>query len=423
MKSKKQQKDSTVFSDPAVAAMINPQVFAMLSNTDSLGFKSFGYKISELKNAAATIGAFDASDQNILFREGVVSFKGLAIILNRIGNFYAGYGPYDQHSWEDFFQSCANITRGKNWSEAAATNIGKTSCGEKFKSLLTNYRTKVKDNNYVFNKNRSDDDVGQHLPAILASSVIIGENSKSAFFAARKKYRNDESFQFEMDFKDVKFGYFVNIKDQSKLQAYVDGSSDNKLSKFLILNKSSQLKWGKALQISPMEPGLSPLLWAEEHPHLFPEGSSNIAYAGGWSDLAPVQVLKGIGCEETIYITRQGFESDFLTKSRPITEATAVHGVAEIMGLKQSNKEAQFEWNQPNSGFRSAVNQADAVWCTDWNLAGNNAFEFMFNHTYDIGNKDTIHGTGNRTGFVANSTYMKTKFLNRRLTKSTVGCL
>ena len=133
--------------------------------------------------------------------------------------------------------------------------------------------------------------------------------------------------------------------------------------------------------------------------------------------------VEGYRCEETIYITRQGFESDFLTKSRPITEATAVHGVAEIMGLKQSNKEAQFEWNQPNSGFRSAVNQADAVWCTDWNLAGNNAFEFMFNHTYDIGNKDTIHGTGNRTGFVANSTYMKTKFLNRRLTKSTVGCL
>ena len=58
--------------------------------------------------------------------------------------------------------------------------------------------------------------------------------------------------------------------------------------------------------------------------------------AGGWSDLAPTLVLKNMGCERVVYVTREGDESGFATK------------IAKNLGMDEAAWKALYE-----SGWRS----------------------------------------------------------------------
>ena len=106
----------------------------------------------------------------------------------------------------------------------------------------------------------------------------------------------------------------------------------------------------------------------------------NIYSAGGWPDLHPVLVLKASGCDEVVFVTRQGGESVFGQQVfiRLTGYTDKIRFWKEIksqnrVGWKDLTQvEQNSPWNRlynlgnPDSSYNVSVNEADAVYCTDW---------------------------------------------------------
>jgi len=65
-------------------------------------------------------------------------------------------------------------------------------------------------------------------------------------------------------------------------------------------------------------------------------------------------VLRNLGCENVVYVTRTGDVSGF------------AKGVAELLGVSFEDAKALFDVDGP-SADSLALTEADATWCTDWN--------------------------------------------------------
>jgi hypothetical protein len=422
------QQIQTILADPGVVNLVNPNVIAMLRNEDNLGYRDMQLKVEEIRKAAEAIGAFDASDEKIFFREGIVNFEGLANVMNRIANFYAGYGIYNADLWKDFLDSCSQGTKGLNWRQVAGTVVDGKSCHERFTVLQKDFRGKARDNQFTFSKNRQDDKIGLRIPVVLASSVIKGKTAMNSFRSSLKRYRAGLAPDFKINFDAVQFGYFVPPKLRQDFEKNLSAAAanDKKLTRYYNINKTKSVTWNDVLRVSAMEPGLAAIKDSSVDGELFPNPGKHFGYAGGWTDLHPVQVLKAVGCDEVIYVTRRGEESSFITKSRKITDGTPSsdrHGVAELLNLMNPDQQDLFLWDNPSSGYSKAVQQSAAIWCTDWNMATATEFEWMFNHSYDIGNGNSAFSKGNEAGLVANSDFFKSRLKDRRLKNAAAGCL
>jgi hypothetical protein len=149
-----------------------------------------------------------------------------------------------------------------------------------------------------------------------------------------------------MSFDGIRFGYWGREADLATVQANPRGYSDLKTAKFLALGLDT---WAEVLANSPAEPGLARL--GDMTP-------TRIA-AGGWSDLHPVLVLKNLGCQSVVYVTRRGEESEF------------AEGVARQFGVTDTQLQALYALDQaagrPPSSQLLSIAAADGVWCTDWN--------------------------------------------------------
>jgi hypothetical protein len=66
-------------------------------------------------------------------------------------------------------------------------------------------------------------------------------------------------------------------------------------------------------------------------------------------------VLKNLGCEHVVYVTREGDESGFATK------------IAKNAGMSESDWKNLYDLSNPTSGYARSVAAADGVWCTNWN--------------------------------------------------------
>ena len=134
-------------------------------------------------------------------------------------------------------------------------------------------------------------------------------------------------------------------------------------------------KWG-------FLPTLSAIGWFnEKHPSWgvipFREG---ILSAGGWSDLHPSLVLKASGCDDVLYVTRQGGESVFGQQIfiRLTGYTDRIRFWRDIrdtnrIGVTDLNYDEKYSpWNKlynlanPESSYNLSVKVADAVYCTDW---------------------------------------------------------
>ena len=76
--------------------------------------------------------------------------------------------------------------------------------------------------------------------------------------------------------------------------------------------------------------------------------------AGGWTDPVPAQVLRAIGCRRIVLVNRKDGIGGFTT------------GVAGLLGASDEELDALYDLGDPDSGFTSALIEADGVWCTDW---------------------------------------------------------
>ena len=140
----------------------------------------------------------------------------------------------------------------------------------------------------------------------------------------------------------MKLGYFASEADLEAIDYNRRNFSDAKTRKAIGLGA---VTWREALTYSPAEPGIARELE-------LPDGNVS---AGGWPDLHPVLALKNVGCDEVVYITRRGAESDFALRMADTALDATPEQVEELYGLDTS------------SGFGLSLAESDAVLCTDWN--------------------------------------------------------
>lgn len=321
--------------------LINPAFLKLLFPTGNIEVDK--QRLQEAyKSVTAVGGAFAVpSDSSLFLRPGLLDFKKVASRLNYVAHFYAGLGNMKFGKMKDYSRNFETFLNECSDSVDTGWNNLNQKCHQTFKAAVTQYfLADEKDS-----KKRTSDLMGSGLPVLISTSVLSGDAFKK-YSHAKSKYENgkleDLSALSKLDFsKDVGFGYWGNSRDlKSVLKKQDAGDLKSALSRAL-----PEASWGEALSASPAEPGLSNGVKLNE----------NTVSLGGWSDLHPVKVLKDIGCEKVIYITRNSPESQFAVGTARQLGATDKH-IADLYSL--DNK---------GSSFSKALVMADGVWCTDWN--------------------------------------------------------
>ena len=322
--------------------LVNPELLDLLRDSPDPTFH-----VQDVAQALTGLASFEASDPTILVRPGLIDFAGVADKVGRIGSFYAGYGSFDAEGFEAFMQGCAAPGRGLGWSDVAALPMGDSgaTCGEAFGALATTWRA-----DFVANednhRSRIDDEIGAELPALISTSVITGDSVK-AWSDARDAYFAAESFELGVDFDDVKFGYFGAQGDLDQAGRNASEFDDIKTDKFFAIGPAT---WRTALSYSPAEPGLARALELPANA----DGIANVS-AGGWSDLHPTLVLRNMGCDNVVYVTRTDIEVGGFAD-----------GVATLLGMSDDTRAKLYDLDEDSAISRS-IADADAVWCTNWN--------------------------------------------------------
>ena len=141
----------------------------------------------------------------------------------------------------------------------------------------------------------------------------------------------------------------TGITDLDRVEKNPMGYQDLKPQKFMSLGPKS---YREALSLSPAEPGLARAL----------EISDTVVSTGGWSDLEPSLVLKNLGCEQVIVITRQGRTVGFGAD------------VSRQLGMTDEENTQMFDPGNPESSVAVSLGAADGIWCTNWD--GVEGFDF-----------------------------------------------
>jgi hypothetical protein len=315
-----------------------------------------GFQRQEIEQAAATFGSFHVDDNLLFFRPGLIDFEKLSEKLARVANFYAIRGPFSSGShsqlllgWGQYLNSCSEAAYGKVYGDLPA------SCKNQLNGLLHLFRAQYIPGEKSFQNsasNRLNEPVGGSLPALVSTSVLY--NADSLYERGQKSYRATHpkpgtAVDFHPAFTQIRFGYWGSHRDLAKAETHLPilFPDDLKSSKFLDMNPGNDLaigSWRTALRTSPAEPGLARMQ----------KISTGQISAGGWSDLHPVQALRAMGCEKIVYITRRGGESKFAQK------------IAQELGMTEHEQQSLYGLDQASSSLNTALKEADAVWCTNW---------------------------------------------------------
>lgn len=323
----------TIFSSQDIRDLINPEIVSLLQNSPNLPFH-----VRDIVDGVMSFGKFDATNNRILIRPGLLDFSSLADKLGRAASFYAGYDPVDGAGMQTLLASCAMPGRGKAWPEVAALPAGGATCGALLGQLITSFRDRFVAGGF---HTRADDMVGQTLPVLISTSVLTGP-AADAWRAARAQYKSGAEYTLDVNFDDVKFGYWGKQSELDRVGGNPNKFTDAKTGKFLSLGEAT---WREVLALSPAEPGLARGL----------EIDGMLISAGGWSDLHPVLALENLGCDKIVYVTRTGDESGF------------AQGVATMLGMTPAQKDALYNLDNPASSYAQSIATADGTWCTNWN--------------------------------------------------------
>jgi hypothetical protein len=365
------QKILSVLKDPKFLSLINPNIIAMLENRDQLGYLNYEYKVREVIQAVKEMGKFSATDQRILFREGVLNFTSVANTIGYVADFYAGRHNIANASLGQFIEQCglAAVSANKTWKALSETKTksGGT-CGSIFQnSALSFYAGLSRDRQ----SSRPKDQIGMRVPSIVSTAIVEGSPGISEMLKSQKRYLTDQNPNLNLDFNRVLFGYWLPPAYAQRIETEMFKFTDGKSKRFKSLGTNSS--WQLALENSPAEPGLSK----------FSPLSETRFSVGGWSDLHPVQVLKAAGCQNVIYVTRRTEESIFLVGNKPVDGVRPMQGISELLGLTEVDRKGIFDLSEPNSGFTSALKAADGVWCTDWNRFKDQEIAAMMDEAYN----------------------------------------
>lgn len=339
---------------------------AFLSNLATAKFYA-----GELSNAVSTFGAFNAqTDANLFFRPGLVDFDRLADQFGRIADFYSmqNADAAEVKLWNAFVSDCAVASRGQSWGQLVAT---RPSCASGFHALV-----QLHFNNGV-NGNFARQAIGVTIPSF-GSIAVLTESAHDEAVRAATLYRQNQDPQFGANFSlsapdQVRFGYWGREELLKRIAPNLS-PADEKSRRFLSLGRAP---WKTVLGLSPAEPGLSPL-------KEFTLAGQALTSAGGWSDLNPSLVLRAVGCENVVYITRRGGESLFgqgvakrlLGLDLDWSLISSASDVQKKASARRNNNGDPSDltslWSRlynlanPASSLRRSLDQDDAVLCTNW---------------------------------------------------------
>ena len=321
-----------LLASPELRDLVNPELGALLAASPDPA-----HHAGDVVDSVSAGLSFTATDATIFVRPGVVRFPGFVERLGRVGSFYAGYGLAEPGALADLLDACAPAARGRTWAEAAAAPYGATTCGDAFRELVAGWRD---DRAQAPGRSRLDDPVGGTLPALVTTGVLEGA-AVDAWRAARADYQAARQVALPVAWDDVGVGYFGDAGDLERVLAAGAARTDARSRKRRALGAAT---WRTALETSPAEPGLSRGV----------ELADGRVSVGGWSDLAPVLVLEDLGCDQVVYVTREGGAGSFET------------GISRLLGLADADAPALFALDEPSSSAHQALAAAGGVWCSDW---------------------------------------------------------
>jgi len=405
---------------------LNTALAAITNNSISDFDKDFQKKIdvfkveyNKVKNALAVFGSFNAKDDKTLFlREGVINFNELAKIFGFIANFYSlrNASETTKAHFSRLLKDCAKPTIGMSWDDIELKNV---SCKNQFNLALGSYSDD--ESRLPQPSQRLNDSVGAYFPSLISTSVVVGDTAVQQLKAAKKEYEQKSSEEIEnkdylnsleqlpLHNENLKFGYWGQSKDLQKIQNFIrTKSTDPRYSAMIQMDKTKrwlplgEASWSEVLSLSPAEPGLAPLQTFTT------TDKKELISLGGWSDLLPIPVLKFMGCQNVVYVTRQGGESLFAQgvakrifsfpeiewkdldpeKSTP-NNKTLLHN--NLGRLKNQSEDSVYKglWSKmfnlanPESSFNISLSAADAIICTNWNSYDiKKDFRAMINESY-----------------------------------------
>lgn len=362
------------FEDTPVGRLINDNHKNSLRN---YGLHMTPHRRWEILLAAQGLD-FNTEDVSLFFREGLLDYDQLVNIIGRVGDFFANRGPIDPRVWSTMFSpNCVQASQGLTWKEMEQSSVGK-SCAQVFKQGYKNYIQTTLVTHYQ--PSRLREPVGHHMKTLVSNSVIIGEGV-TKYKRAYQQYRNlvengpscanyDSGYPrfrqamakipFQLNFLDeVRYGYWGQKADLEEVEKGIASRKDDMKSS-LFINLGTQ-SWEYILRRSPAEPGLSKLV---------PMGDQMYS-SGGWSDLHPMPVLKDIGCEKVIYITRTNkVDSEY------------GQGIVKLFNIPEDVNDKLYNLYNPESSTSKALRLADAVVCSNWNSFGPMQFFDHFANSY-----------------------------------------
>ncbi len=327
-----------ILSSDELRLFINPEFLSFILDKDVVlrnpkqSAELIKFRAREAKIAIEQFGAFQASNQQIFFRPGLVNFRGVGQSIGRIADFYAGRFNHAEDAWVQGFNACGTHLAGKLPFEAGAEP-----CEAAFKLVFQAMRASGHNG-----KDRALDGVGTYFPAYATTAVLV--SNLQGYDQSKQLYLEGQTLPSLFKMADVRFGYTGKELGLKKAQSALANLTDLKSSKFEDLG---QMAWIDILAASPAEPGLANAQRLN-HP-------SNYYSLGGWSDLAPILFLKGIGCEEVTYLTRRGEDSKF------------ARDIAGQLGFSSVDQDGIFSLKNSESSLRSSLRAADSVLCSSWN--------------------------------------------------------
>lgn len=360
--------------DSQIEIPVNDQVLKLIFDAVQKKDKAqVRFYLNEIENSAKVFGNFDAkNDDNLFFRFGLVSFEKMAGYFGKVAGFYSTEGDSAQtlSAWKDLINQCSINSIGKTWPEIVQQN---PVCQNLFSKVFNSHF------NDIHNKAKPElNQAGLKIPMYASTAVIIGTEA-TRYNKAFTEYIKTRDVHYGLKYKiknpdQVVFGYWGDPKKLTQIKNNLDMSIE-KNKKFYSLGDAT---WLEILSLSPAEPGLS---------NLKPFTKDNINYvsAGGWSDLAPTLVLKASGCENIVYLTRQGGDSLFAQgvakrllnldiswdKLETSNDIISKRNILENdLGQKNdlnSNWSMLYNIANPQSSLRISLSVADAILCTDWN--------------------------------------------------------
>ena len=351
------------------------------------------YKPDVLKRELAEInGSIKVLDWSIdgpgiFLRRGFLNIEELAKRVGWAGDFYAGLDPAVLDDLKRLLDSCAEDGVGATWRETfshslsdrygrRSPSIAKTyqTCGDFYRGILNGYLARTTNNKQT--PKRMTQLVGRTVPTLVSTSIYDSVPADNYMRSEYLVYSNTGNFSAQFEASWLRFGYWGTAGDLARVEANHQGYKDIKTVRFKNLGEA---QWGEALRVSPQEPGLGSVLcnyqqgtptqqgkW-ESYSYL-PEGTKCLKWSlGGWADLAPVQVLKNMGCEKVVYVTRQDDESLLIRKVSEMLDAVPGKGSSiqeQLLNLDGMVTSADNQ--QVMSSAMQAITAQSAALCTDW---------------------------------------------------------